>query len=64
VGIGEFGAIACAKTTPNGITFTCASIATTSCICLSLIILIDFLIDFLSQQSFYICSTRNRIAQI
>jgi hypothetical protein len=40
VGIGEFGAIAYAKITPNGKTFTCALTATTSCICLSLIILI------------------------
>jgi hypothetical protein len=40
VDIGEFGAIAYAKTTPNGRTFTCASTTTTLCICLSLIILI------------------------
>jgi hypothetical protein len=40
VGTGEFGAIAYAKTTPNGKTFTCASTTTTSCICLSLTVLI------------------------
>jgi hypothetical protein len=40
VGIGEFGAIAYAKTTPNGRIATCVSTTITSFICLSFIVLI------------------------